>query len=397
MAPLKKFHKAIFLFCLTVLSFSSFAQLKVTQPIIYYKDASFVISPLIPPASTNTAAVPLKQMRDSIAAAIAGGGAGTVISVGSGLGLSGTVTTSGTLSLDTANASVLSRQRAANMYTPKSHEGSTGTAHGNSTTSVSGFMSSADKTKLDGVAPGATSNTGTVTSVSSGLGLTGTVTTSGTLSLDTANSSVLSRQRAANTYQPKGNYGAGTVTSVGSGLGLAGTVTTSGTLALDTANASVLSRQRANNTYAKKNSFAYIISNVSTSSTTLTDITGLSLPLEANSLYEIEVNLNAGTDASGTFVGVGLNLSNTTNAAVWGSLTGTAVIATYSAARVGLVNSFNVTDIAFFSSGNSVGAIIFHGLVSTGSTAPTIVVRFQIAAGTVSVYPLSYIKATKVQ
>lgn len=58
----------------------------------------------------------------------------------------------------------------------------------NATTSVGGLMSSADKTKLDGIATGATANTGTVTSVSgtgtvSGLSLSGTVTTTGSLSL----------------------------------------------------------------------------------------------------------------------------------------------------------------------------------------------------------------------
>jgi hypothetical protein len=48
---------------------------------------------------------------------------------------------------------------------------------------------------------------GSVTSVATGLGLTGgTITTTGTLSLDTASSVVLSRQRAANTYQPIGSY-----------------------------------------------------------------------------------------------------------------------------------------------------------------------------------------------
>ena len=40
--------------------------------------------------------------------------------------------------------------------TPSSHVGSTGTAHGNATTSVAGFMSASDKTKLDGIATGAT-------------------------------------------------------------------------------------------------------------------------------------------------------------------------------------------------------------------------------------------------
>ena len=42
---------------------------------------------------------------------------------------------------------------------PSSHVGSTGTAHGVATTSVAGFMSSADKTKLDGIATGANNYT----------------------------------------------------------------------------------------------------------------------------------------------------------------------------------------------------------------------------------------------
>ena len=55
--------------------------------------------------------------------------------------------------------------------TPSSHVGATGTAHGVATTSVNGFMSNADKSKLDGIASGAQVNT--VTSVA---GKTGAVT-----------------------------------------------------------------------------------------------------------------------------------------------------------------------------------------------------------------------------
>lgn len=56
------------------------------------------------------------------------------------------------------------------------------------TTSAAGSMSAADKVKLDGIATGATANTGTVTSVSgtgtvSGLSLSGTVTSSGNITL----------------------------------------------------------------------------------------------------------------------------------------------------------------------------------------------------------------------
>ena len=110
---------------------------------------------------------------------------------------------------------------------------------------------------------GYTSNTGTVTSVATGLGLSGgTITTSGTLLVDTASASILSRQRAANTYylasNPNGyTNNTGTVTSVATGLGLSGgTISTSGTLLVDTSSASILSRQRAANTYATTSSLS---------------------------------------------------------------------------------------------------------------------------------------------
>jgi hypothetical protein len=48
---------------------------------------------------------------------------------------------------------------------------------------------------------------GTVTNIATGLGLSGgPITTTGTLLVDTASASILSRQRAANTYQPIGSY-----------------------------------------------------------------------------------------------------------------------------------------------------------------------------------------------
>ena len=58
-------------------------------------------------------------------------------------------------------------------YAPLSHVGDTGAAHGNASTSVAGFMSGADKTKLDGIAAGANNyvhpnHTGDVTSVGDG-------------------------------------------------------------------------------------------------------------------------------------------------------------------------------------------------------------------------------------
>jgi hypothetical protein len=59
----------------------------------------------------------LNKVADSLGAIIATKGTGTVTSVATGLGLSGgTITTSGTVVLDTASASVISRQRTAAQY-----------------------------------------------------------------------------------------------------------------------------------------------------------------------------------------------------------------------------------------------------------------------------------------
>ena len=75
---------------------------------------------------------------------------------------------------------------ATSDFAPASHVGAGGSAHAVATTSTAGFMSAADKAKLDGIASGATANTGTVTSVGLSLpsifSVSGSpVTTSGTL------------------------------------------------------------------------------------------------------------------------------------------------------------------------------------------------------------------------
>ena len=83
-----------------------------------------------------------------------------------------------------AGATNLSNTPAASSVDIESSTG-TNTTVAAATTSLAGVMTSSDKTKLDGIATGATANTGTVTSVNSGTGLTGgPITGSGTLSID---------------------------------------------------------------------------------------------------------------------------------------------------------------------------------------------------------------------
>ena len=60
---------------------------------------------------------------------------------------------------------------------------------------------------------------GTVTNVATGLGLSGgPITTTGTILVDTASASILSRQRAAATYQPIGSYVTGNIYTVDDAL-----------------------------------------------------------------------------------------------------------------------------------------------------------------------------------
>ena len=67
-------------------------------------------------------------------------------------------------------------------------------------TSAAGLMSAADKTKLNGIATGATANTGTVTSVATGVGLTGgTISTSGTVKAKLRSETALTVDSAAAT------------------------------------------------------------------------------------------------------------------------------------------------------------------------------------------------------
>lgn len=88
------------------------------------------------------------------------------------------------------------------------------------TASVNGYMTSTYAAKLDGIAAGATANTGTVTSVSgtgtvSGLTLSGTVTTSGSLTLGGTLSLTSGNVTTALGYTPVASYADGCIVENG--------------------------------------------------------------------------------------------------------------------------------------------------------------------------------------
>lgn len=81
----------------------------------------------------------------------------------------------------------------------------TDTTYGPATTSAAGLMSAADKAKLDGIAEGA--KTGTVTSIATGVGLTGgTITTSGTIKVKLKNETLSTYEASNSTASGASQY-----------------------------------------------------------------------------------------------------------------------------------------------------------------------------------------------
>lgn len=106
--------------------------------------------------------------------------------------------------------------------TPSSHVGSGGTQHAAASTSVAGFMSAADKTKLDGVAAGATANTGTVTGVSGTAPIVSSGGTAPAISISAATTSAAGSMSAADKTKLDG-IAAGATANTGTVTGVTGT------------------------------------------------------------------------------------------------------------------------------------------------------------------------------
>jgi hypothetical protein len=132
----------------------------------------------------NQAGTSRKVTAGQIRAGLAASGANSDITALSGLATPLSVSQGGTGATTQAGARTelglgTAATAAATDFAAAAHVGAGGSAHAAATTSVAGFMSAADKTKLNGVAAGATANVGTVTSVGVSGGTTGLTTSGG--------------------------------------------------------------------------------------------------------------------------------------------------------------------------------------------------------------------------
>ncbi|WP_316814421.1 hypothetical protein, partial [Pedobacter heparinus] len=148
--------------------------------------------------------------------------------------------------------------------------------------------------------------------------------------------------------------------------------------------------QGATPTYARVTS-----SNATTSSTSLADITGLSLVLAASTTYEFEAVLSTGTSNVTTGTNYGVNLSNVTGASIEAQITGSA---TTTASKTLRITAFNTAASSVFQTISSqTGGVVIKGVIVTGTTAPTLTIKhLKVTSGTSTVYINSFLKVARI-
>lgn len=146
--------------------------------------------------------------------------------------------------------------------------------------------------------------------------------------------------------------------------------------------------------YAAAPIYSRLTTNHTTTSTSLTSITGLALALQANSYYEIEIVLGVNS-SSQTGCGYGLNWSSI-NAYIEAQISGTNTITGSKCLRF---TNFNASVSPWLTAAVSTavaGGIMIKGIITTTNAGTVTVQHHKVTSGTSTVYLNSYIKATKV-
>lgn len=135
-------------------------------------------------------------------------------------------------------------------------------------------------------------------------------------------------------------------------------------------------------------------SNATTSSTSLVDITGLSIALAANCVYEIEVCLLTGTSAVTTGTKYGVNYS-AAGAAVFAGYSGTTTDTSNVTNRMTALNTGTSTFMTTSASTN--GSFLLKGIVTTGANTGNVTAQhLKVTSGTSTVFIGSYMKITRI-
>jgi len=134
-------------------------------------------------------------------------------------------------------------------------------------------------------------------------------------------------------------------------------------------------------------------SNFTTTGQTLVDITGLSVALTTNAVYEIEAVLSVSTTAvtTGTQYGIQYSVAaGAIEAQVTGPLTSTA-------SKTERISALNTATTAFLTTSAQTGGVTIKGIVTTGANAGNLTVRtLKVTSGTSTVFINSYLKVTRI-
>jgi hypothetical protein len=136
-----------------------------------------------------------------------------------------------------------------------------------------------------------------------------------------------------------------------------------------------------------------VTSNATTTGQALTTITGLSIALVANAVYEVECMLSVSTSAVTTGTGYGINYS-AAGATIEGFVQGSS---TTTADKTLRLNAFNTSSQAWITSSAQTGGILIKATVTVGANAGNLTAQhLKVTSGTSTVFISSYMKATRI-
>jgi hypothetical protein len=133
-------------------------------------------------------------------------------------------------------------------------------------------------------------------------------------------------------------------------------------------------------------------SNVTTSSTSLTDIAGLSFTAVSGAKYEFEAVLSVGTTNVTTGTGYGVNYS-VAGSSIEAQITGYKTATTSMTLRI---SAFNSPASGFLAVSNALGGVIIKGVIVTASAGNLTIRHLKTTSGTSTVYVNSFLKVTRV-
>lgn len=139
--------------------------------------------------------------------------------------------------------------------------------------------------------------------------------------------------------------------------------------------------------------FVKLTNSKTTTSLSLTDIPGLSVTLEAATFYEVDAFLNPAISSDSFGARFAIYYEDGIDAVVTGYWFGAKTSAT---TFLTPCMGFNSTDAVYFNEDHMVGAIMFKGTVYSGSEVKNLTLRFsKVSSGDVTVFPISFLKITK--